>query len=530
MKTTFHHTLLLTILIVAGVLATACQPEATSDSTLIYGLTLAPSGLDPHLNASFEMGIPLSSVYDTLVFRDPETGQFVPGLAERWDISPDGRTYRFYLRDDVRFHDGTPFNAEAVAANLAYITNPSNRSQKAVYMLGPYSGCTILDTYTIEIHLEQPFAPLLDSLSQVFLGMASPRALEEWGPEAYQFHQVGTGPYRFVDYVPNDHITLERNPDYAWAPSIYSADTPQVDTIIFRFFSDAATRAYAIESGQVDIMGEIPPVDALRLAQLPTYSLQQIEIPGIPLQFIFNTTLFPTDQQAVRTALVEALDRHTLVETVFMNTSPTAEGALSASLLPREETAPYAPYNPEAAQAALLAAGWERSPETGRFFVDGNPVTLFLVVPPWGYAPDVAQLMAASWEALGIDVEIVLVPGFGGLLETQASGEYHLIALNDFGSDPHVLTSYYHSDGAYNWSGYQSAELDALLTSAVSLPQSEEERLALYRQITFLVQEETLIIPIRDYVNLVVHSSRVDNLHFSAQGWFPFLIDVRLLP
>ena len=124
----------------------ACSTGPEEASTLVYGLTLAISGIDPHLNASSELGIPLRSVYDTLVFLDPETSKFVPGLAERWTISPDGLTYIFTLRRDVTFHDGTPFNAQTVLANLNRIRNPDNHSQKAVFMLGPLEEVEIIDS------------------------------------------------------------------------------------------------------------------------------------------------------------------------------------------------------------------------------------------------------------------------------------------------------------------------------------------------------------------------------------------------
>ena len=124
---------------------TACSPGSEETSTLVYGLTLAPTGIDPHLNASSELGIPLRSVYDTLVFLNPETGEFIPGLAKSWTISPDGLTYIFTLRPDVTFHDGTPFNAQAVLANLDRIRDPDNHSQKAVFMLGPLEDVEIID-------------------------------------------------------------------------------------------------------------------------------------------------------------------------------------------------------------------------------------------------------------------------------------------------------------------------------------------------------------------------------------------------
>jgi len=516
------------LLLVLAVTLSACEPEDNDSSTLVYGLTLIPSGLDPHINASAELGIPLSSVYDTLVFRDPATGDFVPGLARAWTISEDGRAYTFLLREDVRFHDGTDFDAAAVAANLDYITNPDHRSQKAVFMLGPYQGWTIEAPYTITIHLSEPYAPLLDSLSQVYLGMASPAALERWGAGEYQFHQVGTGPYRFVQYIPGDQLTLERNPDYAWAPDIYQAESASIETIIFRFFTDAATRGFALETGQVDVLGEVPPNEALRLDSLDDFRLLRVPIPGIPLQFIFNTQIQPTVDPAIRTALLQLLDRQAIVTTIFRDTSPVATGPLTKNLLVPDENTRFPEQNLAVALETLEEAGWSLSGEGLRVNPEGEVLSLRMVVPPWGYASEVAQLMAAGWEQAGIAVDVVLVPGFGSLLEAQQDGNYHLIALNEFNSDPSVLNAYYSSDGLYNWSGYQSEQLDNILVAAVETTLANTDRLELYREIAYLVRQETLIIPIRDYVNLVVAHKRVEGLRFSVQGWFPYLIDVRL--
>ena len=208
----------------------ACLPELQSRESsagrrLVYGLTLQPSGFDPHIHRSSELGIPLRQVYDTLVYRNPTTREIVPGLAREWTISADGLRYTFNLREGVTFHDGTPFNAQAVAANLDRITDPATASQRAVFMLGPYTGYELLDNYTITLILSAPYSPLLDSLAQVYLGIASPTALSEYSINRYQFHQVGTGPFLFVELVPGERVVLRRNPDYAWGPSFYQPRT-----------------------------------------------------------------------------------------------------------------------------------------------------------------------------------------------------------------------------------------------------------------------------------------------------------------
>lgn len=518
------RTLCLVLLILC--VTSACQPRS-EESRLVYGLTLSPSGIDPHLNASAELGIPLQSVYDTLVVRHPETGEFLPSLASNWDISSDGRTYTFVLRQDVTFHDGSLFDAEAVVANIDYILDPEHYSQKAAAMLGPTKDAIALDTYTVQIRLEEPFSPLLDSLSQVYLGMASQIALEQYGPGEYQFHQVGTGPYRFIAYSPDEHIILERYPDYAWGPSIYKQKSATIDQIEFRFFEDEATRALALERGEVDIIGEVPPQDALRLSELEAYKLHTEPIPGQPLQFFLNTQIEPTSDLLVRQALIAAVDRERIVRTVFGDLSPVSLGPLSLY--------PFAPIIPDSplpkgidlANQLLDEAGWNTTNMEGIREKNQEELHLRIVSPPWGSNPEVAQLIKADWERVGAQVEIEVVSAFGPLKESADGGDYHAIGLNFFGTDADLLRTFFQSDGFYNWSRYTSAQLDDLLGLA-SIELDLSMRNNLYRQAIQLIHDQALILPVRDYVNIIVHRQSVSNLHFSAQGWFPYLIDLKL--
>ncbi|MBE9478980.1 MAG: hypothetical protein IMY80_03360 [Chloroflexi bacterium] len=528
MKTYKNKTLLLFLILTISTLASACQPSSDTESTLNYGLTLAPSGIDPHLNASAELGIPLNSVYDTLVFLDLESGEFIPGLAERWEISSDGLLYTFYLRKDVRFHDGTPFNAQAVQDNLDYTLNPDNHSQKAATMLGPLNQMDILDEHTIAFVLDEPFAPLLDSLSQVYLSMASPTALKQWGSSEYQFHQVGTGPYRFIEYIPNDHITLERNPDYAWGPSIYDNTKASVERIIFYFYEDAASRALALERREVDILGEIPPHEADRLASSVDFSLSPVAIPGQPLQFFFNTIASPTDDLRVRQALLLAVDKKSIVLTVFGSHSPISNSPLSQAGFEKISELPPSAHNPEGARKLLEEAGWILESQEPYRKRDGEPLVIKLIAPPWGSNSEVAQLLKAGWENIGIDVELTIAPGFGTLKEVQSSGDYHAIGINFFGTDPDLLRSFYASDGFYNWTGFSDSEIDRMLNEAARASLAPDRRVELYNQIVHAITDNALVLPIRDYVNLIVVHQRIEGLKFSAQGWFPNLIDIQL--
>ncbi len=494
------------------------------DTRIIYGLTLAPSGIDPHVNASSELGIPLTSVYDTLVYLDPETGDFVPGLAERWDVSGDGLAYTFYLRQDVTFQDGTPFDAEAVRFNLERITSPDVASQKARFMLGPYERVEVMDEYTVRVYLNEPFAPLLDSFSQVYLGMASPAAVEKWGDE-YQLHQVGTGPFVFAEYVPGDHLLLQRNPDYAWGPSVYEHDTAQVGEIEFRFFTDPATRSPALETGEADVMGEIPPQDVARLAESDDFRVERVPIPGVSLMVFMNTARPPLDDVRVRQALLYGTNRQAIVSAVFYDTSPVAYGPLAANTLGYEPAVQdlYS-YDPAQAAALLDEAGWTDSDGDGIRDRDGEPLALDFYLMGWGHMPEVGQWMAAQWAELGVGVNSQIV-SYPEALQLAGEGQHHLIPFNLSSSDPDILRQFFHSQAGFNWAKVEDAELDGWLETA-ALASDRAERITLYSQAQLRVMEQALVIPVRDYVNLNGVSNQVQGLDFDAQGWFPWLIDV----
>jgi len=493
---------------------------------IVYGLTLMPTGFDPHINQSSELGIPLRSVYDTLVYRDPDTNAFVGGLATSWDISSDQLTYTFHLKSGVKFQDGTPFNADAVAYNFDRITNPATKSQKAIFLLGPLDHYQVMDEMTFQVVLKQPFAPLLDGLAQVYTGIASPAALKQYDDTTYQMHQVGTGPYMMVDYVPGDHMTLRRNPDYQWGPAFYAKPTANsVDQIEFRFFVDPPTRAAALESGAANIMGELAPTDARQLSGNSTIKLYPQAIPGEPLQFLFNTKTAPTDKIEMRQALITATDRSGIVDSVFQQFSPVAFGPISAVTLNYDPNVKKAyPFDSNAALDSLTQLGYTDS--DGDKILDLGPgkpkLHLVLVIQNTGFEPQVAEKLQSQWKDLGIELEIKQVPNLGGLLDAVKAGSYNLIAFNVFGLDPSVLDTMYRSDGPNNFTGYQDPALDQLLTMGSST-NDDTVRTQSYVSVQQQIMAQALILPIRDYVNLNATTANISGLKFDSYGWFPLL-------
>ena len=520
--------LLACLLVVLSACGAATTDSATAPS-FVYGLTLQPSGFDPHIHASSELGIPLRSVYDTLVYRHPETLEFVPGLAQSWAISGDGRAYTFTLRPGVHFHDGTSFNAAAVAANLDRIMADETGSQMAKFLLGPYAGYEIVDDYTIRLLLDEPYSPFLNSLSQVYLGMASPAALAEYGLDRYQFHQVGTGPYRFTEYVPGDRLVLEVNPDYAWGPAFYEG-TPadRVPRIEFRFFEDAVTRTLALDHEEALVMGELLPVDARSLTTNSALRILPVAIPGQPLQFLMNTQDYPTSEPAVRRAILYGINRDAIIDAVFQRFSPIAWGPLAAATS-FYNAAVYGAYSFDSnrARQLLAEAGLVDGDGNGYVEAGGADISVHVIVPTWGQIPDVAQLIQDQLRDIGLRATLEQVPTRAALLDAVEKGGYNLVAWYEFGVDPAFLSRSFGTGGANNFTGYSDPTLDSILADAVRQTDLAA-RQSLYAQAQQIIMDQALVLPIRDYVNLNGYNSRIEGLAYDAFGWFPLLANLRL--
>jgi peptide/nickel transport system substrate-binding protein len=395
-------------------------------------------------------------------------------------------------------------------------------------MLGPYDRAEVVDDHTVRILLKEPFAPLLDSLSQVYLGMASPAAVQKWGKD-YQLHQVGTGPFLFAEYLPGDRLVLKPNPDYAWGPSLYQHKRAQMEEIQFRFFTDPATRSPALESGEADVMGELPPQDARRLGTNPSFRVVAVPIPGVSLMFFMNTTRPPLDDLRVRQALLYGTDRPAIISAVFQNSSPVAYGPLAAATKGYDPSVQgLYPFDAQKARDLLAEAGWADSDGDGVLDRGGQPMVLDLMLQSWGYMPEVSQLLASQWAELGVRVDSRVV-SYPEALQIAQEGSFHLTPFTLSGSDPDILRKFFDSQAQFNWSKVNDAEMDGWLKQAAETSDLAQ-RTALYSQVQKRVMDQALVLPVRDYVNLNGVSERVLDLRYDAQGWFPWLIDVTAKP
>ncbi|WP_241255644.1 ABC transporter substrate-binding protein, partial [Candidatus Protofrankia californiensis] len=224
-----------------------------SGGSITFATTAEPDSWDLHVSVSTLSALTLRAVYDSLVYQKAD-GTFEPWLAKSWEISDDGLRYSFVLRDDVTFHDGTAFNAQAVKVNFDHIVDPATKSRNSKTLLGPYDRTEVTGDFTVVVHLKSPYSPLLGALSSTYLSFHSPAVLRANPADIASGGKflVGTGPFVSSSLTPGQNAVFTRRPGYRWAPA--SAAHPgeaYLDQYVIQFLADDAARVGALTSGQL---------------------------------------------------------------------------------------------------------------------------------------------------------------------------------------------------------------------------------------------------------------------------------------
>jgi peptide/nickel transport system substrate-binding protein len=200
------------------------EPAGKTGGTFTYGLDQSPETIDPEVTTYAVTNKININTVDPLIWQAPDLS-YVPGVAEAWEVSEDAKAYTFHLRKDVKFHDGTPVNADAVKFSWDRIMDPETKSKTAIGQMGSFAQAVIVDEFTVRAEFSAPYAPFLDSVSQSYCSPISPTAVAKYGAD-FAHNLVGTGPFMLKEWVENDHVTLVKNPDYNWAPSIFGHQGP----------------------------------------------------------------------------------------------------------------------------------------------------------------------------------------------------------------------------------------------------------------------------------------------------------------
>lgn len=496
---------------------------------LRIGVHYEPSNIDPHLGAA-ELALQMTNgCFDTLVVKTPH-GAYLPGLAKSWEISEDQRCYTFHLRNDVRFHDGTPFNAEAMKVSLDRAKNPDNRSQLAGSLLGSYREARVVAEHVLEIHLEQPYALLMDALSQGWLAPMSPKAIAEMGDDIRR-HVVGTGPFVFDRWEAGDCLVIRKNPDYAWAPeTATNKGAPLLDEILFRFLPDDAARSAALEAGEVDAIFATNPGDCARLRADGRFDVETWPIRGVPVSLMMNIHKSPTDSMAVRQAISHGLDVDALVAEVFHGEFERAHSPVSQFTLGyAKEVEGMYPHDPARAAALLDEAGWVMG-ENGIRSRDGAPLSVTFYALPVNFYPEFGQIVTRQLAPLGIEVKVELCSPPEWIAAGMA-GIHNLIPQGKYASSSQLLSFVYHSrqsgPGAYGWSKRLAEDfpvIDALIDQAETALEPADY-VPLFEKVQVEVMKAALAVPLHCNTNLVVARKEVTGMSFDAIGAYPLFND-----
>ncbi|MCY3946386.1 MAG: ABC transporter substrate-binding protein [Anaerolineaceae bacterium] len=535
LETSLPETLrLVAVCLLAALLATACSlaDEADIDglqTVAVYGLNRQPAGFDPHRHRDPVTAVVARQVYDTLLHRHPLSREFVPGLAREWSLSRDGRILDLQLRDDVRFHDGSRMDAAAVVSSLDRIVASDSEDSQLGALRERYIGTEIVDNFRVNIVLSQPWTPLLDALTQPGYAIVSPAALARWSDARYQFYQVGSGPFRFLNYIPGERVVLARNPDYSWGPDfLVLPDRGTVDTVEFRFLDDAKSRDSALQSGDIDLLDGLLPSE-MRASEAAGMRTELVPVPGQPLMFHFNTARFPTSLRGLRQALIFMTNRAAIANVGGQPVAPVGWGPLSESTLYfyGNLRGLYA-LDRQLAHDLLEQSGIGDSDGDSWLDVEGIPLQLDILVTPADAVPQAADLLVAQWRDSGIRSSLRPVPTRAALRELVRQNDYHLVASAHQGFDPAWLGEYFGSAGASNWSRFQDDELNDLLRETLANADSRA-RFSMYARIQQIIMDRAIVLPLRDQVNIVAVAPGLDGLLWDTSGLIPWLHNLHFL-
>lgn len=345
MKTTPRLSRVFAALLASSSLLASAHAMAASSATLAIGVDL--DSLDPYnTNMTLAMAI-TKSFYEGLYRFDREL-KIRPALATSYDVTPDGLVYTFHLRPNVKFQDGTDFNADAVKINLERALDPANHLIRST-QFNRISKIEVVDPLTVRITLKQPFGSFINSLAHPSAAMICPSALKQYGKDI-TFHPCGTGPYEFVNWKQNDSVTVKKFPQY------WHQGYPKVDQVVWKLVDDNNTRAAALRTGETDFAYPLPYEQVALLKS--DAKLDVVTSPSIIVRYLgFNMLQKPFTDPRVREAIAYAINKEALAKVAFNGFAVPAHGTVPAAI-EYSVNIPPIPYDPAKARELLKEAGY----------------------------------------------------------------------------------------------------------------------------------------------------------------------------
>jgi peptide/nickel transport system substrate-binding protein len=495
--------------------------DSNTKKRLVIGRASDSISLDPANSTDMDSFKVTANIFETLVKYEKEGREIIPGLAVNWKSSEDGLTWVFNLRQGIKFHDGTLFDAHAVAFNFNIWmdkSNPYHNGQFSYwnYVFGGFPGfvksVTALSSNTVEIKLSKPYAPFLSAMAMPVFGIQSPESIKKYVTEVYK-HPAGTGPFCFKSWEPNKSIILTRNNNYWGAQA-------KVDEVEFKVIPSSSNRLEQLSQGGIHIADDLGPDDAqvvendenLQLLLRPCFNVGYIAV---------NNEKAPFNNRQVRMAISHAINKDELIKEVFANTAKPAKTLIPPLLWGYNESIEPSEYDIQKSMQILEKAGYPK----------GFKTTLWVMDSSRSYFPkplETAEYIKKSLKQVNIEVSIKTF-SWDDYLKRIENGEHEMALIGWTGDniDPdNFLYTFLSSDNAKpglasNYSFYKNNEVDILLTQARQTT-NMEFRKSLYRKLLVVVNNDMPSIPL-------AHTMPVLAVHLSVKGYSPYITGVESL-
>ncbi|RLL63638.1 ABC transporter substrate-binding protein [Paenirhodobacter hankyongi] len=492
------------------------DPNAKPGGNIVITYKDDVATLDPAIGYDWQNWSMIKSIFDGLMDYVPGTTELRPGLAESYEISPDGKTYTFHLRKGVKFHNGREMTAEDVKYSLDRVTTPATQSPGAGFFgsIAGYdamadgsatslSGVTVLDPATVKIELSRPDATFLHVMALNFSSVVPKEEVEKWGAD-FGKHPVGTGAFKLSDWTIGQKLLLTKNADY------WRAGLPYLDSVTFEVGQEPIVALLRLQKGEVDIPGDgIPPAKFTEVMNNPDEKKQVVVGGQLQTGYItLNVEMKPFDNVEVRRAINMAINKDRIVQMINGRATPATQPLPPSMPGYTKDYTGYA-FDPAKAKAMLAEAGYPDGFQTQLYVMNTDP------------NPRIAQAIQQDLAAIGVKAEIKAlaqanVIEAGGTPKTAPmiwSGGMAWIA--DF-PDPSnfygpILGCAGAVEGGWNWSWYCNKDLDAEAAKADSIvdPAKQDERLALWSDVYMKIMQDAPWVPVFNENRYTMKSARM---------------------
>lgn len=494
--------------------------------TLVVGRATDAIHLDPARPTDSESAEVVEQIFDKLVHFAPGSSKVEPGLAVSWSSESDGRVWTFELRRGVTFHDGTPFDADAVVFSFERQRDPRHPYYRSDFTYWKSYFAHVLSVeklgrYQVRMTLERPYAPFLATMGIFSVAIVSPTAVARYGND-FTRHPVGTGPFRFVSWE-SGRIVLQRNDDY-WGKR------PSFRRLVFQAVTDHQQRLVALESGALDMAQGILPEEIQSVALHPRLTLRHV-VSNSVTYLAMNNDYPPFDDVRVRRAVNHAINKEPIVKVLWQGSAEVANAPL-----PPTQWGHYAvrePYRYDPARARALLAEAARD---GRFDPD-RVYNLHVPATPRPYLPSPDQLgrvIQANLREVGINTTLVVQP-FSEHSASITWGEHDLAIygwVGDSGDPDNFLYILLDRDNAVagnatNVAFFRDPEVHGLLTYAQQTS-DDNQRISLYARAQAIIHEQAPWVPLAHSTLLLVTRDDIAGITLSASGLMRYLDIYRL--